>query len=54
MKRARIDLRVNEQDKQVWVEESHARGLEVSEAIRRALPLYFAKNPRKEAKQPVK
>ena len=41
----RIDLRVPEGVKDSWEEEAAKRGLQLSEAIRRAMPVYFAQVP---------
>lgn len=43
----RIDLRVPEGTKQIWMAESERRGLDLSEAIRRAMPLWLEQVPPK-------
>lgn len=48
-KRARIDLRVRIDEKDAWTQAATARGLDVSELIRRAVPYYVGKHPRKRA-----
>jgi hypothetical protein len=43
----RIDLRVPAGTKSAWELEAERRGVKVSEAIRRAMPLYFEQVPPK-------
>jgi hypothetical protein len=43
----RIDLRVPSGTKQAWAHEADRRGIELSEAIRRAMPIYFENVPPK-------
>lgn len=44
-RRARIDLRVRDDEKDRWAEAAQARGVELSELIRRAVPFYVGKHP---------
>jgi hypothetical protein len=43
----RIDLRVPAGTKDIWEVEAERRGVKVSEAIRRAMPIYFEHVPAK-------
>jgi len=43
----RIDLRVPAGTKDIWEAEAERRGVKVSEAIRRAMPIYFEHVPAK-------
>jgi hypothetical protein len=47
MRRARVDIRLRQDEKSTWIAESEARGLDLSEAMRRAMPHYFKTHPKK-------